>query len=88
MVDGKPSPRNTVARYVDMVEIASWFRVSHRTVSEWRSRYADSHPFPHHDVIIGRTPGWAPSREAEIRQWHQNRPGRGKGGGRPRKKRT
>ncbi|GAB2790984.1 hypothetical protein GCM10027199_78810 [Amycolatopsis magusensis] len=71
-------------RYVDMVEIGSWFGVGHRAVATWRSRYADSHPFPEPDVIVCRTPGWAASREPEIRDWESQRPGQGAGGGRPR----
>ncbi|MGC7101807.1 hypothetical protein ACPZ19_44650 [Amycolatopsis lurida] len=83
--DGLASESGKTLRYVDMVEIGSWFDVSHRTVATWRTRYADSHPFPEPDVIIGRTPGWAISREQEIRDWERVRPGQGAGGGRPRK---
>ncbi|WP_410633851.1 hypothetical protein [Amycolatopsis sp. cmx-4-83] len=83
--DGPAAPPGTTFRYVDMVEIASWFDVGHRAVANWRSRYAGSHPFPEPDVVIGRTPGWAPGRKAEIEQWAAARPGQGAGGGRPRK---
>ncbi|MFT4189799.1 MAG: hypothetical protein QM621_14640 [Aeromicrobium sp.] len=37
---------------------------------------------PDPDALIGRTRGW---REATIDEWAANRPGRGVGGGRPRK---
>ncbi|MFD8493295.1 hypothetical protein [Amycolatopsis sp. NPDC059657] len=83
--DGQPSGEGKTYRYLDMVEIAGWFDVTHRTVATWRSRYAGSHPFPEPDVITGRTPGWAPAREREIREWEKARPGPGVGGGRPRK---
>lgn len=38
---------------------------------------------PDADVRIGRTRGWLPST---IDEWNANRPGRGVGGGRPRKR--
>lgn len=37
---------------------------------------------PQPDALIGRTRGWLPDT---IDQWNANRPGRGVGGGRPRK---
>jgi hypothetical protein len=83
--DGPVAPAGTTFRYVDMVEIASWFDVSHRAVANWRARYADTHPFPEPDVITGRTPGWSPDRRDEIERWEADRPGSGAGGGRPRK---
>ena len=43
---GPAAPVGTTFRYVDMVEIGSWFDIGHRAVANWRSRYADSHPFP------------------------------------------
>lgn len=85
LIDAQPSPPNTVVRYLDMVAIGRMFGVSGDTVGVWRTRYADTHPFPAPDAVIGRTAGWAPVREDEIRQWEAGRPGRGAGGGRPRK---
>lgn len=82
ITDGKPSKRGTVAVYMDLAAVGALFDVPAATVSQWRSRYAESHPFPAADVLIGRTPGWAPRREAEIRRWEAARPGRGAGGGR------
>lgn len=38
---------------------------------------------PEPDAMIGRTRGWLPST---IDEWNASRPGRGVGGGRPRKK--
>jgi hypothetical protein len=86
ITDGPAAPAGTTHRYVDMVEIATWFNVSHRAVANWRSRYADSHPFPEPDVVIGRTPGWSRDRKPEIELWEAARPGSGAGGGRPRRK--
>ncbi|KAB8287918.1 helix-turn-helix transcriptional regulator [Bifidobacterium avesanii] len=40
---------------------------------------------PEPDALIGRTRGWLPST---IDEWNANRPGRGVGGGRPRKHKT
>ena len=37
---------------------------------------------PEPDVLIGRTRGWLPET---IDEWNARRPGRGVGGGRPRK---
>ncbi|MFB9686591.1 hypothetical protein [Amycolatopsis plumensis] len=85
ITDGPAAPVGKTLRYADMVEIGTWFNVSHRAVANWRSRYADSHPFPEPDVIIGRTPGWSPARRSEIDRWAAARPGQGAGGGRPRK---
>ncbi|MBO0884727.1 MAG: hypothetical protein J2P17_31220 [Mycobacterium sp.] len=73
-------------RYVDMNGVGAWFDVPGTTVAKWRARYADSQPCPEPDVLVGeRTPGWLPGREAEWREWHRNRIGQGRGGGRPRK---
>jgi len=83
--DGRPAGEGLTLRYLGMVEIGEWFEVSHRTVALWRRRYVADHPFPEPDVVIGRTPGWSPARESEIRAWERARPGQGAGGGRPRK---
>ncbi|RSM43160.1 hypothetical protein DMA12_19635 [Amycolatopsis balhimycina DSM 5908] len=85
--DGPPAEAGTTYRYVDMVEIGAWFGIGHRAVANWRTRYADTHPFPEPDVIIGRTPGWSRDRKGEIELWAAGRAGPGAGGGRPRKER-
>lgn len=46
---------------------------------------AASYDLPKPDVTIGRTRGWLPDT---IDQWNAQRPGRGVGGGRPRKHKT
>ncbi|GLY38971.1 hypothetical protein Amsp01_049950 [Amycolatopsis sp. NBRC 101858] len=83
--DGPAAPAGTTFRYVDMVEIGTWFNVSHRAVANWRTRYAEDHPFPEPDAVTGRTPGWSRERREEIERWEAARPGPGVGGGRPRK---
>lgn len=57
--------------------VGAWFDVPGPTVAQWRRRYADSHPTPVPDVMVGRTPGWAAEREPEWRDWHAARPGQG-----------
>jgi hypothetical protein len=69
-------------RYDSAAEIAALFGVQPGTVDTWRARYPD---FPQPDVYVGRFAGWLPGREAELRAWEASRPGRGAGGGRPRK---
>lgn len=44
-----------------------------------------TYKLPEPDAIIGRTRGWLPDT---IDRWNANRPGRGVGGGRPRKNKT
>lgn len=46
---------------------------------------AASYDLPEPDVTIGRTRGWLTDT---IDQWNAQRPGRGVGGGRPRKHKT
>ena len=46
---------------------------------------AASYDLPEPDVTIGPTRGWLPDT---IDQWNAQRPGRGVGGGRPRKHKT
>ncbi|WP_222870083.1 hypothetical protein [Actinomadura decatromicini] len=90
LTDGRPAPLGTVLRYLTRDDIGAWFGVSGDAVRKWQERYADGEtyrPFPAPDVILGGTPGWSPHREAEIYAWHKGKPGRGAGGGRPRKER-
>jgi hypothetical protein len=69
-------------QYVDMADVGAWFGVSGATVAKWRTRYADTHPCPAPDAMVGaRTPGWLPEREEEWREWERTRPGQGVGGG-------
>lgn len=67
--------------YLDMNGVGKWFGVSGATVAVWRHRYAESHPIPVADVIVGRHLGWTREREPEWRAWHASRDGQGSGGG-------
>lgn len=60
--------------YLSTADIAGWFGVTVRAVSQWMNRFND---FPQPDAIIGKVYGWLPEREAEIRAWHANRPPQG-----------
>jgi hypothetical protein len=81
-------------RYDGAAEIAALFGVQPGTVDTWLSRYSpDREPeeiakapvVPQPDAYTGRVAGWLPGRENEFRAWHASLPGRGAGGGRPRK---
>lgn len=74
-------------RYMSVADIAALFEVAPGTVEKWRQRYDN---FPVHDAVIGighgqPIRGWLPERADEFRAWQASRPGRGAGGGRPRK---
>lgn len=69
-------------RYNSAADLAALFGVKPGTIETWRARHPD---FPEPDAYVGRYAGWLPSREAEMRAWQASRPGRGAGGGRPRK---
>ena len=69
-------------RYNSAADLAALFGVKPGTIETWRVRYDD---FPPPDAYVGGYAGWLPSREIELRAWEANRPGRGAGGGRPRK---
>ncbi len=61
--------------YLGVKQVADRLGISTAAVSAYR--------LPEPDVTIGRTRGWLPET---IDQWNARRPGRGVGGGRPRKK--
>lgn len=75
---------------LDRTAVAAILGVRAKTISQYLSeskgdgRYVDR-PFPAPDGYIGRGPWWYRRREREIRAWASARPGRGVGGGRPRK---
>ena len=68
---------NRPTEYLDMAGVGAWFGVPGTTVAQWRKRYADTHPIPAPDAVVGRTMGWLPSREKEWRAWYESRPGKG-----------
>lgn len=59
--------------YLGVKQVAEYLGVANAAVYD----------LPEPDVRIGRTRGWLPST---IDEWNASRPGRGVGGGRPRKR--
>ena len=83
-------------RYDGTAEVAVLFGVQPGTVDTWLGRYGpDREPeeiakapvIPQPDAYIGRVAGYLPDRDwaGEFRAWRASLPGRGAGGGRPRK---
>lgn len=62
--------------YLGVTEVANRLGIVKSAVSAYK--------LPEPDVMIGKTRGWLPET---IDEWNRNRPGRGVGGGRPRKNR-
>ena len=67
------------AELLDMAGVAAYMGKRYATVQGWRR---DDPSFPVPDVMLGQSAGWWPST---IDAWQAARPGRGAGGGRPRK---
>ena len=65
-------------RMLTAAEVADYLGVAVSTVHAYRSRELLPEP-----TMIGRTPAWTAQ---QIADWKASRPGRGAGGGRPRKK--
>ncbi len=63
--------------YLSVTNVARRLGISTAAVSAYK--------LPQPDATIGRTRGWLPET---IDQWNAQRPGRGVGGGRPRKHKT
>jgi len=64
---------------LDLAEVAARLGVSYGSIRRYRSM---DPTFPAPDVLLGQSPGWLP---ATIDAWQAARPGRGVGGGRPRR---
>ncbi|GII88255.1 hypothetical protein Ssi03_62450 [Sphaerisporangium siamense] len=64
-----------VAAYLDVAQTTVW-------VYRQRGKKGDASGLPDEDELVVRTPRWRPNT---IIVWAKNRPGRGTGGGRPRK---
>lgn len=64
--------------YLSLADIAARVGVEPSTIRTYRSQGR----LPEPDAMTGPTPGWLP---ATVDAWVKNRPGRGVGGGRPRK---
>lgn len=60
--------------YLSVTDVSKRLGISTAAVSAYK--------LPQPDALIGRTRGWLPDT---IDQWNAQRPGRGVGGGRPRK---
>jgi hypothetical protein len=79
-----------MADILDSAAVAEALGFATGTVTKYLSesrpgnRY-ESHPFPSPDGYVGQNPYWVHDRVAELEEWARNRPGRGAGGGRPRK---
>lgn len=75
---------------LDRTAVAELIGVKPKTISQYLTesreggRYA-AHPFPAPDGYIGKGPWWRVERADGIKQWAAERPGQGKGGGRPRR---
>ncbi|MBH9978532.1 hypothetical protein H3S87_02465 [Bifidobacterium sp. W8108] len=63
-------------RYLSMTEAARRLGITTGALAGYK--------LPEPDVLVGRTRGWS---EETIDNWNAARPGRGVGGGRPRKNR-
>ncbi|QAY32575.1 hypothetical protein ESN35_03370 [Bifidobacterium pullorum subsp. gallinarum] len=61
-------------RYLSLTEVARRLGITTGALAGYR--------LPEPDALIGRTRGWLPET---IDEWNAARPGRGVGGGRPRK---
>lgn len=61
-------------RYLSLTEVAGRLGITTGALAGYE--------LPEPDALIGRTRGWLPETIAE---WNSSRPGRGVGGGRPRK---
>ncbi|MEE2041272.1 hypothetical protein Q8791_29010 [Nocardiopsis sp. CT-R113] len=76
-----------IPRYAGTADVARALEVRTQTVTNWLNRYppTSSHPCPAPDVIVGDVLGWEEKRLPEWVTWRAGMPGRGAGGGRPRK---
>lgn len=61
-------------RYLSLTEVAARLGITTGALAGYK--------LPEPDALIGRTRGWLPET---IDEWNAARPGRGVGGGRPRK---
>ena len=76
-----------LAGYKDREDVASALAVllGHPIQPATISKYVQREGFPAPHTSIGRTPVWLDAQLDDIRAWVAARPGRGSGGGRPRK---
>lgn len=76
-----PTAVTDLSAYLDITEAAKRLGVRPGTVTRYRSWRV----FPAPDVMLGRSPRWSPET---LDLWQASRPGKGVGGGRPRKDKT
>lgn len=76
-----------IPRYAGTADVGRTLGVRTQTVTNWLNRYppGSSHPCPAPDVVVGDVLGWEEGRLPEWEAWRAGMPGRGAGGGRPRK---
>jgi predicted DNA-binding transcriptional regulator AlpA len=70
------------ATQLDQTAVAARLGVTRATIQRYRSADRGKYGFPEPDGMIGRTPWWKPET---IDAWAANRPGKGAGGGRPKR---
>ncbi|PLS26020.1 hypothetical protein [Bifidobacterium parmae] len=63
--------------YLSLTEVAEKLGITKGALAQYK--------LPEADVTVGRARGWS---ETTIDEWNAARPGRGVGGGRPRKNKT
>lgn len=63
--------------YLSLTEVAQKLGITKGALAQYK--------LPEADVTVGKARGWLPET---IDRWNANRPGRGVGGGRPRKHRN
>lgn len=63
--------------YLSLTEVAEHLGITKGALARYK--------LPQADVTVGKARGWRPET---IDEWNARRPGRGVGGGRPRKRRT
>lgn len=71
-------------QYIGPVQLGEALGVSQFAVPRWQARFpaGSNHPFPDPDVVVDGTPGWRPTRIAEVSRWRDGL--RGTETGRPR----
>ena len=70
-------------QYIGPVQLGEALGVSRFAVPRWQARFpaGSSHPFPEPDIVVDGTPGWRPTRIAEVSDWRNRL--RASAGGRP-----
>jgi hypothetical protein len=58
-------------QYIGPVQLGEALGVSRFAVPRWQARFpvGSDHPFPEPDIVVDGTPGWRPTRVAEVSEW-------------------